>query len=192
MDGYLWASVLAIHHSHFYSLSVLLPVSVTGQRKHLNNNLSFPASPEVTLLRRRAAARRHTKRPVCFEGERNRWTVTVALRRFKGSKRVKGRRGREGWGDGGGRENSHHGDGDITKRLVRLPWMGVLFVRRLRQTTGPTEGGTLWQNRGFFFIIYLIFLCVNSAVISTVAVRLSLRGRPVQQQTVSGVTSTRW
>lgn len=186
----------AIHHSHFNGLSVLLPVSVTGQRKHSNNNLSFPASPEVTLLRHRAAARRrHTKRPVCLAGERNRWTVTVALRRFKGSKRVKGRRRREGWGGRrrGGRENSHHGDGDITKRLVRLPWMGVLFVRRQRQTTVRQKEALCVRIVDFLkIIIYLIFFGVNSAVISTVAVHLSLRGRPVQQQTVSGVTSTRW
>lgn len=42
----------------------------------------------------------------------NRWTVTLALKRFKGSKRVKGK---------GGRENSYHGDYDITRDLCALP-----------------------------------------------------------------------
>lgn len=78
--------------------------------------------------------------------------------RIKGGEREKewglGEGVAEGWDGGGGRENSHHGDGDITKRLVRLPWMGVLFVRQQRQTT-------VWQKEALCgrisILLHLVF-----------------------------------
>lgn len=74
-DGYLWASLLAIHHSLFSGLCLLLPVSLShGDRGNTRTatSLYFPASPEVTLLRDRAAAAQSGQ---CV----SRWNVTDGL-----------------------------------------------------------------------------------------------------------------
>lgn len=74
----------------------------------------------ITLTQESLATLESHNAPSMFAGEciraTNRWTVTLALKRFKGSKRVKGKE--EG---GGGRENSYYGDYDITRGLRALP-----------------------------------------------------------------------
>lgn len=80
--------------------------------------------------------------PRMFSEERiratDRWNVTLTLRRFKGSNRVKGKE------DGWGRENSYHGDSDITRALC-LNGSFVCVEVKPNNSLETIEEGTLWN-----------------------------------------------
>lgn len=149
----------------------------------LEQQLQFPRLPGSDIGLSLRCARRPTKHPVCFAEQRNRWTVTVALRRFKGSKGAKGRRSK---GSGGGVAEGGVGEGVGGVRIVTMAT--VTSLKGL--CAYPEWEFCLWGGKGkqrsdrrrhfvpeFSFALFYVLWVKTTLSFPPKALNLCLRGR---------------